>query len=505
MTDDASKLDSLPYRVDIGGIVYNLRSDTRVFAGDYSEIDFKNTFKTYTQPKTEYLLRKYMFQDVTPKEDIVFDNDQDKTDLIAILQKRVGQIEQSMESSNTNYNQSILINRKMGRSAQNILEIINKLKNTKIAKKTINDEFIRKTISKLDQDCIYELILEISWMLLNFDTVKNENNDVIASWMELVKSLPHLKLEHIIKIGQNPENPEEPFEPKESFEPGKEKDSMEKLIKTLLNILEIKRILKPSNKSTKTAGGSRSRSRSRSKKKIKFDKKMSNAMIPLFDYFKELYDPVYSFIDECVLSYKINPQLVSELVDILHVCNNIHTPGIYHVKNVSNVLPFIKHIINNTKSHMISNDTFIDKISQLPKVRLTTFLKESTLNINRHIQLFSVDDNLTIHPESRLNNRIKKFFNKKDLYITCTEPNDLTIHPSIPQSIPQSIPMKLHEIDFNTIDVTNDIEIYSLKPFYSPDSSDSYDLDHYVSLNKNLNDSEIALSIFILFKELIYK
>ena len=137
---------------------------------------------------------------------------------------------------------------------------------------------------------------------------------------------------------------------------------------------------------------------------------------------------------------------------------------------------------------MISDDTFIDKISQLPKVRLTTFLKESTLNINRHIQLFSVDDNLTIHPESRLNNRIKTFFNKKDLYITCTESS--------------SIPMKLHEIDFNTIDVTNDIEIYSLKPFHSPDSSD---LDHYVSLNKNLNDSEIALSIFILFKELIYK
>jgi len=498
MTDYESKLDSLPYRVDLGGIVYNLRSNTRVLAGDYSANDFYNTFQKYDKPKTEYLLRKYMFQDVKPKEDLVFDNDDDKKDLIQILEKRVDQIEQSMESSNTNYNQSILINRKMGRSAQNILEIINKLKNTKIAKKSIDDEFIRKTIGKLDQDCIYELILEISWMLLNFNTVSTENKDVIDSWMELVKSLPHLKLEHMVKmLGQDPETSEEPFESKESFEPGK--DSMEKLIKTLLNILEIKRFLTP----TKTSGGARARSRSRSrsrskskKTKIKFDKKMSNAMIPLFDYFKDLYDPIFSFIDECALSYKINPQLVSELVDILHVCNNIHTPGIYHIKNVSNVLPFIKHIINNTKSHMISDDTFIDKISQLPKVRLTTFLKESTLNINRHIQLFSVDDNLTIHPESRLNNRIKKFFNKKDLYITCTEPTDLTI--------PASIPMKLHEIDFNTIDVTNDIEIYSLKPFHS-DSSDSYDLDHYVSLNKNLNDSEIALSIFILFKELIYK
>lgn len=481
-------LKDLPYRVDLGGIVYNLRSDTRVLAGDYSANDFKNTFQKYGE-KTEYLLRKYMFQDVKPKEDLVFDNDDEKKELIKILEKRVGQIEQSMEASNTNYNQSILINRKMGKSAENISDIINKLKNTKIAKKSINDEFIKKTIGKLTEDCIYELILEISWILLNFNTVSAENKDVIDSWMELVKSLPHLKLEHIMKMGQDIETEQETETPEEPFK--NEKDSMEKLIKTLLNILEIKRFLTPS----KTSGGSRSKKTET--KKIKFDKKMSNAMIPLFDYFKDLYDPVFSFIDECALSYKINPQLVSELVDILHVCNNIHTPGIYHVKNVSNVLPFIKHIINNTKSRMISDDTFIDKISQLPKVRLTTFLKESTLNINRHIQLFSVDDNLKIHPESRLNNRIKKFFNKKDLYITCTEPTDLTI-----QSIPQSIPMKLHEIDFNTIDVTSDIEIYSLKPFHS---TDSYDLDHYVSLNKNLNDSEIALSIFILFKELIYK
>jgi len=489
MTDNASKLDSLPYRIDLGGIVYNLRSDTRVFAGDYSEIDFKNTFKTYDK-NTEYLLRKYMFQDVTPKENIVFDNDKDKTDLIKILEKRVRQIGESMETANTNYNQSILINRKMGRSAQNILEIINQLKNTKIAKKTINTEYITKTIQKLSPDCIYELILEISWMLLNFDTVKSENKDVIDSWMELVKSLPHLKLEHMVKmLGQDTET-ETPTNFFKNSAVDDSKNGMEKLIKTLLNILEIKRYLTTPKKISKTSGGSKEQTETIIKK-IKFDKNMSNAMIPLFDYFKELYDPVYSFIDDCALSYKINPRLVSELLDILHICNNIHNPGVYRIKNVSNVLPFIKHIINNTKSHMISNDTFIDKIAQLPKIRLTTFLKESTLNINRHIQLFSVDDNLTIHPESRLNNRIKTFFNKKDLYITCTESS--------------SIPMKLHEIDFNTIDVTsNDIETYTLKPFHS-DSSDSSDLDDFVSLNKNLNDSEIALSIFILFKELIYK
>jgi len=488
MADDASKLDSLPYRVDIGGIVYNLRSDTRVFAGDYSEIDFKNTFKTYPK-NTEYLLRKYMFQDVTPKENIVFDKDQDKTELIAILERRIKQIEESIDSTNTNYNQSILINRKMGRSAQNILEIINKLKNTKIAKKSIDNGYITKTIEKLSPECIYELILEISWMLLNFDTVSIDNKDVIESWMELVKSLPHLKLEHMVKmLGQETET-ETPTNFFKNSAVVDSKSGMEKLIKTLLNILEIKRYLTTPNKSTKKSGGSKSKSKEQTEtiiKKIKFDKKMSNAMIPLFDYFKELYDPVYSFIDECALSYKINSRLVSELLDILHICNNIHNPGVYRIKNVSNILPFIKHIINNTKSHMISDKHFIDKISQLPKVRLTTFLKESTLNINRHIQLFSVDDNLTIHPESRLNNRIKTFFNKKDLYITCTESS--------------SIPMKLHEIDFNTIDVTsNDIETYTLKPFHSSD------LDEFVSLNKNLNDSEIALSIFILFKELIYK
>jgi hypothetical protein len=153
----------------------------------------------------------------------------------------------------------------------------------------------------------------------------------------------------------------------------------------------------------------------------------------------------------------------------------------------------------------------------LPKVRLSSLLNKFTSNSAKDpdtiptIQFFVVGKNLTIPPKDKfldpktpeLNDKVyselSSFFNEKDLYIVYT-PDDKTS---------ENIPMNLYQVDLDSVDVgENTIKFNSLDDnYFNVNKTPELFLEKLVTLREYVifNDADIALSIFISFKEIMPK
>ena len=86
MTDFIDPYPNLPQVIDVGGDRYFMGPQKPIELAFKSRKDYIDSFGK--DPKTEYLLRRYMYVDIKPKKELRFDKPQDKSDLIAILKKR---------------------------------------------------------------------------------------------------------------------------------------------------------------------------------------------------------------------------------------------------------------------------------------------------------------------------------------------------------------------------------------------------------------------------------
>jgi hypothetical protein len=270
------------------------------------------------------------------------------------------------------------------------------------------------------------------------------------------------------------------------------------------------------------------------------EKPLGTAMNPLFDYFRVVFDPIYTFVETGVNKYlkdNNSDSLIPKLTTLLHICNNLkpfdtanggqNTYGVYCIKNVdAAVVGFIKKMLEATMTRVdgLQNDTernsFNRQLFTLPKVRLTSMLGKYT-NTNTYtppttipyIQFLVIDSNLSLEPpkNSRVNSdtieAIQNYFIDGDLYIVCTNKENAS----------EDIPTNMYEIDFDSIDVAeNGIKIEHLPDNYfnleenkektgKTEKTDELFLDKIVSIKPYVvfNDAELALSIFIAFKELM--
>jgi len=581
MTEQRDPFPELPLMIDVGGMKYYLGALKPVELAYQNRSEFKRAFGN--DPRTEFILRKYMFPDLVSKRKLSFDNPKEKDELIKILEKRASQLESSKEFSS-----SILKNTIFQQSYINVQKLIQDLKGADY--KPIKDSSIKipdllpctkakKYIKSISEDRLLELMLELSWMLLNPDKVPQE---VRCSWAGLIKKLDTLRLGDImtmirdeqekkgvksdlkplnyleridmIKVGKAPSIKNALDQAKEmalQIQADNAKLTMEERLKTLLSILEVKKYLSnslpvdesrmkiiDSNEGAKISksliqnplqGGGQ-----------KLDKPLGLAMLPFFEYFKVSYDPIYSFLDQSISTYtKGNTQetktlTIPSLLTLLHLCNNIQRPlpdavkrdiyGIYRIINVGpEIMSFIKHVLDSTITEIDKRQdkskkfSFNRQIFELPKVRLSSLLNKFTSNSAKDpdtiptIQFFVVGKNLTIPPKDKfldpktpeLNDKVyselSSFFNEKDLYIVYT-PDDKTS---------ENIPMNLYQVDLDSVDVgENTIKFNSLDDnYFNVNKTPELFLEKLVTLREYVifNDAEIALSIFIAFKELMPK
>lgn len=552
--------------IDIGGDIYHLGSDSSINFIYTDRNKFMNTFKPIQNEKKQImmeriknLLIRYFPYSIASKPDaiITFDTEKDKQDVLFILNARLRQLKNSLDE-----NSSILMNTRLQTYYDNLDTIIKTIESSKAARKN------SKKLTKLSNNDIFQLILEFAWYLNHPDKVPEE---LANDWEKLSKNLLQSRLGDIVqlineekkKIGstssENPLNYFEQINLKEIITQntlenavGKTKNqiifpdtpsakSNKELIRRLVLALEMK---KYTEQPTTMNQSGYPMINPNSIKKIEkhmianpmsggnqstLDLPLSIAMKPLFDYFKVVYDPIYSMLEKSMSTYMISKNsnkthILSQLLTLLEICNRLpeNKYGVYHINHLDkNILALYKLIIQDTKMEInsLENDDekemFRLRLFKLPKVRLstkndprrnTTYYKKSSEI--PYIQFFIVDENLTMPKEKNflnipthsveLYNAIEQFFRSSELYIVVADSSGV---------INTDIPMNVYEIDYNTVDILQGtVPVDELKDNYfnqPRDNKPDLYLDQLVTIDNNaiFNNAELSLSVFIGLKE----
>ena len=525
MNDFKDTCSEFPLTIDVGGELYYLGSEKPAELAYKSRADFLKSFGT--DPAVECLLRKYLYFSLKPRSQLRVDT-ADKAELIKILKIRASQLKASQEFSS-----SVLKNTTFKRTFLNIQKLIQDIQGIQGIHDTNNNESLfslsdilpctkaKKHIKQIPPERQQELLLAMAWYLLHPElTPKN----VECDWAKLVKQLDTLNISDLVtrvKQGQanftNSGTPYNYFKKMNSQVGGSEKKGnhttldeakemalslrgeiakkeSENRIKSILEAMEANKFLKRNavieEYSSKIISGGDAdvlhKIVSRGGGNTNDDTlntQINVSMKPLFDYFKGVYDPLYSFL-EPITKYDgpdMKTIMLPQLLALLYICNNIKPTestaggamsyGIYHITNVSKeILTFVNHVLRTTETKVegFSDDKnkrqFNQEISSLPKVRLSSIINDAIsggiFGIKEPetppcIQLFSLGNNLSLLPEDEfmadggkeiVYNALTDLFNENDLYIICSKSRDFSTTPT-------NIPINVFEIDFSTIDV----------------------------------------------------
>ena len=407
----------------------------------------------------------------------------------------------------------------------------------------------KKAVKAISDDDKFQMILEMAWYLLHPDKVPS---DIGCDWAKLVKELERLRVGDIVTEIRKAEQPaSEPsknalnYFKKSNVRTVLKKDtianaldqaekfatqiqdetaieSIKKRLELLLNILEMKKYLAKGSEIDENGLQRSMISNPMKGGALAITKPLGRAMLPLFDYFKVVYDPIYSFLERSIIKYQTNQNkiIIPQLTTLLHICNNLkpNTYGVYRITNVDiELLSFIKFMINATKDHVytiksnVNKNTFNKQIFKLPKVRLSSLPNKSFAPATSNsiykdpdtlssIEFFIMNANIQYLSKSSLNqytnDAIKDFYKENNIYITYGKP--------------EKIPINVYNIDYSTVDISNIINIDNLTDNYFNKNKETLtdlffenilDITKYVKYN----DAELALSIFIAFKELMPK
>ena len=578
MSDFRDPFPNLPQVVDIGNDRYFMGAQKPIELGFKDRTDYIKSFSDNS--RTEFLIRKYLYISLKGKKRLVFEDPKEKAELIAILRKRAKKIESSNE-----FTSSTLKNTLLQRSYLNIQRLIQELegpdykgfKFPSLPDISLPCTKAKKYIRTIPENRLYQLILEIAWYLLHPDDVPEK---VKCDWAKTIKQLDTLRIgDLVINEKQNGNNvsPSNYFkrinlssvvksktlvnaldqarEMAQQIEGTTANDNMKERLQTLINILEIKKYLSddlPVDKDRVKiidVPAATSISNSLISNPMKggagagagkaLDKPLGIAMRPLFNYFKVVFDPVYSLLESSIDTYSkktdIQKVMIPQLTTVLHICNNLNpsetttsglnTYGVYRIKNVDETLiAFMNNMIASTDTYVSSvgddakRNIFNRQLFHLPKVRLSSLLnkfvdptKYSDPDSIPYIQLFTVGGNLRLIEKDKFMNSTKpemteevfkavnEFFAPTDLYILCTKSDN----------VKENIPMNMYEIDYDTIDVgETGIQIDNISNnYFNKNKKPELYLENLVTLLPYVvfNDAELALSILILFKELMPK
>lgn len=569
----------LAHVIDVGGIRYYMLPGKPVQDIYKSRDEYLRTFGT--DKDTEELLRKYLGYSLQSKKHLKFESPSDKKELINILKKRMSQLKTSEE-----FTSSILKNTIFQRTYLNIQKLIEDLEGSKFKSSNLGFKIpelsskctkAKKAIKQIPENRLFFILLEIAWYLLHPDDIPR---DIQCNWAELIQSLDTLRLGEIvdqIKKLQSTQNTDESIKPTNyflkagldfaktpKFENALEmiqdyikkignddaNNEMKDRLKILLNILQMKKYLDdsmPLNKNNLAIINSDMANKisnslitnpMRGGAGIVVNRPLGQAMLPFFNYFKDVFDPIYSFLESIILARTIGEEktrtaTIPQLVTLLHICNNlkpqevpsvgVNSYGIYRITNVgSDIIEFFKSMLSATEGYIDNKlleeeekNKFQEQLFKLPKVRLTSLMNTSDplfkdSDIIPYTRFLILNSNFNLKDEdveTEKTRALKDFFKPEDLYIVCTKSKTV-------DGVDIDIPMNLYEIDYDTVNVSEpglsgiipvESVFSSIPPIAGAGEKDT--LEKIVNIKTDIvyNEAELALSIFILFKQLMPK
>lgn len=480
---------------DVGGERFVLSSDRSVNLAYTGRSDFYRTFHSISQQTSIPIDRiRYLFTTYLPSErtgSILFPSDHlnDKTDLLKVLKARIEQLEITKESSPSylrkdNYNNIIM----------GIKALIEEIEGNSKAGPS------RKKRKPLTENEIFSLILEFSWYLTHPNMEMNDD------WESMIKKMDTKSLNALVldiakeeeKQGVVSNKPQEKktalnyfknIDIKDVIHQSSKNDAMKRIknmvlfpgsdsskeikhrIRELMTILTMKKFLEdplvyreglPIIKDTDLQ-----RTTNQMPTRITGGKHMNGlsaplgtAMMPLFDYFKDVYDPIYSFIEEAMDAfesskpaiYKPADKFMSELLHLLELVTHLKRGndgsvpfGIYKINNMPRaMIEFISFMLTYTKEHAMADtlpkeerNEFRENLFKLPVFRVSTFRRGHGSNKPMDgipfIQFVMLNNNIAVKKDSNFANqpsglveKYKKaltFFQENQVYMVISSSN----------------------------------------------------------------------------------
>jgi len=523
----------LPTVVDVGGQLFDLKADSNVNSGFYGREAFDRIFgnkSVYHDLPVKRLLQTYLPVHQTIR-DIQFESQEDYDMLLKVLRLRANQLHTSSE-----YQSHVVRNIPIKKYEARLLEIIQELKGTRKVKKVEVAKLSHDEIFHLVLEMAWylanpgkvpeEMQKEWSAMLEKLD------KPTLADILELIHAKERAQ-------GQKPEDHPLQYFKKldmgafvgaETLEQAKarvvedataplvEKAPLSADMRTrfsdLLTTLRMKgwiddRVdvdtddgkyisyiddhmisnpLTPGGEGP-TKGGAEEKKRTnkrnngsnRNKRKkgasSMFDIPLGQAILPIFDYLRILFDPVYSMLEQAT-PRSVKRGLFPHLLLLLHLCNELQTPpagrtfeyGLYHIKNIPHLLVgFLKDQLKETENYILDKPlegerlAFQKQLFHLPKVRLRSLLRNNgglpTMADEQHsifhLQFFVVGENLlpleddgafkkrnpTV--DSKVYDEIRKTWIPGQVFLAFTDSGTTT----------ENIPFRFFEVDYEVLDV----------------------------------------------------
>jgi hypothetical protein len=510
--------------INVGGIQYTLNREKQGINYLFrSYNDFETTFKNVADrskvpfEKIQQLFIKYMRVEPFREQDFGAIPANDKIVLKKILEHYLKYLKYSSEISS-----KAVVNSMFDRTYHNIQKIIEAIggKPQDFSKMSVTCTQSKKKLIELDDELKKQMILEFTWLLQHPKDIRSERG---CKWADMVSELADIRLDDMIsQIPREPQQSQDNEKKEDEKEDSKNIDlynktkltqkggDMSSHIKALFTVLNVAQMSK--TPFTQIGGGSAT-----DDFHDVLTKKLSLALLPLFDSIKSMYQPVYGMLESCMIRSHIKKRKILEpLLVLLHISNHFigsrnECHGIYRIRNTNKVLtPFITTQLQCSmtriqKMSAAKRKKCLETIHQLSPIRVSSLPKRNAVpSIKKEsplptVQYITLDGNLTIPPFERFYRKgseaekestfqaITDFFTKDDIYMVYA-PSD-------------EIPMNLYEIDYSTVD-TKDTHI----PIVTHDSyftSHPHDLQQFVPLVENAiyTNAELVLSIFIALKE----
>ncbi len=272
-------------------------------------------------------------------------------------------------------------------------------------------------------------------------------------------------------------------------------------------------------------------------------KGLRKGLVPFFDYFSGMYDPVYGVLDKAIDEMESKPN-VEELVRLFNIISKINPEndpkkyGIYRINGLEKPIhEFVRVLIKSTEFHtdkLSDNDKkeYLEDLSVLPRIRLSSVVNQFSSTYKDpdtlpFISLMLVGAGITIPDEDTIEDpnkgfirksmdshgvssanktlsslnfgqvtqAIQEFFTDNGLYIICNSEKD-------------KLPLVLYDIDINSVKLEDTVVSGVLleNNYFNKLTvgNDPLYLDDLLNVdNQNiLNEAVFALAIFISLKDL---
>ena len=602
----------LPTVLDIGGQLFDLKSENDVSSGFYGLRTFNMIFRltTYGQ-RAKSLLRKYLYagQDL----DHIQLTEEDYVELMRVLRQRLKQLRESQEYQSNEINKIPIRRYEAG-----LLRVIETLKRGREIKKVV--------VPKLSENEMFAIILELSWYLAHPadlpTTIEKDWNAILenlrthhrlgdivdlihkAEKQRQLSSEEHplryfrkLEMDKVVGAETLEDATQKVIDMTTLVQPSPISSGMRERLEALVQALDLKKYVdkddgvnedgiprvnvgrlkqqlianpmadmgdgdgdgvgvgvgvgerkeeeekkaqqggaeesKESKGNPKGNGQGNGQGKRKERVVSTLAVPLGQAILPVFRYFRMLFDPVYSMLEQAS-TRSVKRAILPHLLLLLHLCNELHSPpagkrmefGMYHLTNApTELVTFLKEQLAETKQYITAGElkteeqriAFQKQLFHLPKVRLRSLVTNKggppTMTNEQysifHVQILVVGQNLEGYDEtifktknpsvdSAVGDAIRNTWEKDQVFLAFTRSNET-----------EAIPFRFFEVDYEGLNVnetgitvgTYGGELATLEAKKQIPQDATVNKLAKVEPFAVYNDAELALSVLMALKE----